>query len=190
MFSAVLSFWRKHPKMAVPKTKLSFQIETSDYNRLRLWADRTGQTVSELARNALLAAIPPDEKHRMLASGEAMTVLDRAFQELDETDNNYLPGVFPMPPIRKSQGAVPTEAERTHPAQRVIRTALTQITPKVPPGPHPCVHLDADAPPNMQGQCQGSCHQQQQRGKPCYYAPTVARECRAFEPKTKAGEAP
>lgn len=173
-------------KMAsTKKTKLSIQLDVSDYNKLRIWADRSGQTLSDFARSALMKAIPPEDDRKLDEAGRSGAILDRVFEELDRAETP-LNGVFPMPPARKPQKGVVTEADRIHPAQRVNRTALTQVKAAVPPGPHPCVHLQGTAPLHMEGQCQGTCTQVQQRGKPCYWTPTTASSCQQFEPKTEA----
>ena len=178
-------FFRRAPKMATSKTKLSVQLDTADYNRLRIWADRNGVTVSEFVRRTLVGAIPAEEQRRIDGAEQTGSLLDRVFEELDKAEDPFT-GVFLMPPARVPQAGVPTEAERTHPAQRVIRTALTQVAANVPPGPHSCVHLLLQTPLHLQGQCQGTCDQVQQRGRPCYYAPTIARTCQSFEPKNQA----
>jgi len=168
-------------RMARSKTKLSVQLDVEVYNRVRIWADKNGMTVSEFTRKTLIEAIPPEENKRFDDSGQKESILDRAFEELDKAEDPFT-GVFSMPP-RTPQVGVPTEAERTHPAQRVIRSSLTQVASSVPPGPHPCVHLSGVVPHHLKGQCQGTCNQQQQRGKPCFWAPTTARSCQMFEPK-------
>jgi hypothetical protein len=175
-------FWRGRPKMATSKTKLSVQLDTVDYNRLRFWADRKGVTISDFVRNALLRAVPVEEQAQIDKAEQTGSLLDRVFEELDKAEDPFT-GVFPMPPARKPQLGVPTEAERTHPAQRVTRMALTPTASNVPPGPHSCVHLLPQTPTHLRGQCQGTCNQIQQRGRPCYYAPTIARGCQVFEPK-------
>jgi hypothetical protein len=170
---------------ATKKAKLSIQLDTADYNKLRIWADRSGQTLSEFVRTTLMQAIPADAHRKMNGADHSGAVLDRVFEELDRAETPLI-GVFPMPPARKPQEGVVSEAERSHPAQRVNRTALTQVLPVVPPGPHPCVHLMSGPPRHMEGQCQGTCHQVQQRGKPCYWTPTTAQSCQQYEPRTEA----
>lgn len=173
----------KKPPMADEKTKLSVQLDVADYKRIRIWAEKQGTTLSEYVRTTLINSVPRPEKAKQVDDELSLSVIDRAFQELDQ-DENPFSGVMAMPPARKPQVGVPSEAERTHPAQRVNRLSLTQVASNVPPGPHPCIHLtEVVGPSHLQGQCQGACNQTSQRGRPCFWTPTTARNCGVYEPK-------
>lgn len=175
---------RTQARMAESKTKLSVQLDVKEYNRIRVWADKNGMTLSEFVRVTLLNSIPIEEQRKLSGAEETGSVMDRVYEELDKADaESPYAGVFPMPPARRPQVGVVNEADRTHPAQRVNKTTLDQAVSHVPPGPHPCVHLGAGSPSYIAGQCQGTCGQVQQRGKPCFWTPTTARNCQQFEPK-------
>jgi hypothetical protein len=179
---------RKKPEMPPAKTKLSVQLDVAEHKRLRIWADKQGMTLSEYVRRTLVASVPKKEAQRQEQDERSLDVINRAFEELDQTES-FPTGVFAMPPARKPQVGVPTEAERTHPRQRVTRLSLTQVSTGVPPGPHPCVHLAlTEGPAHLQGQCHGSCNQTSQRGRPCFWTPTTARNCPVFEPKMTGEE--
>ncbi len=166
------------------KAKISVQLDVTDYNLIRVWADKNGMTLSDYIRKTLVESVPVQEKKRMNGDG-TKSVMDVAFEHAEEQDKLDLgTGVMPLPPTssRKPQKGVVTEAERTHPLQRVTKTGSTQL-PQVPPGPHPCVHLSPQVPTNLRGQCQGTCRNTTQRGRVCYWPPTSARNCPVFESK-------
>lgn len=182
------------------KTKLSIQLDVADYNRIRVFADQNGMTLSDYVRNTLMSSVPAEDTP--MQGDEKKSVMDVAFEALEAEDqfDTGSGGVMPLPPMkapvpaagplhplaRKPQrGAVITEANRTHPMQRVTAVQPTRL-PVVPPGPHPCVHLSSTTPANMRGQCQGTCDCAQQRGRACFWPPTSARSCQYFEAKRGA----
>lgn len=103
-------------------------------------------------------------------------VVDEAFEVLDKIEEES--GLLP-PPRRKPLVGVPTEAERTHPKQRVARQVPLPVR-QVPSGPHPCQHL-GPAPKDLAQECQGLCEHRLQRGRLCYWTPTTASQCQYFE---------
>jgi hypothetical protein len=178
---------QRRRRMGNKKVRVSVQLDVHDYNMLRVWADKNDQTLSDYVRKVLVASVPQQEKKRMNGDGKK-SVVDAAFEEAEKQDGaaGVHQGVFPVPPTRKPQKGVVTEAERTHPLQRVLKTGSTPL-PVVPPGPHPCAHLMHQmVPENMKGQCQGTCNQSSQRGRICYWPPTSARNCPVFESKVPA----
>lgn len=183
----VRSWWRgKEPMTDSKKTKLSVQMDIAEYNLIRIWADKTGMTLSDYVRKTLVDSVPREEQARADASEGQNNAIDAAFHELDlqEEATPFIPGLMPMPPQRKVQPGVITEAQRTHPMQRVSDTKLSQL-PKVPPGPHPCMHLSLAVPAHLRGQCQGVCQHREQTGRACFWTPTQAHGCPVFEPKAQ-----
>jgi uncharacterized protein (DUF1778 family) len=183
-FGAAALFFRTRRNRMSAKTRISAQVDVTEYNLIRKWADKNGKTLSEYVRETLLASVPEAEKAHAARTPESMTVEDKAWEEIDKSDevNTGMPGVLPIPPARRAQPGVVTEANRTHPMQRVTKVTPSRL-PQVPPGVHPCVHLSLSVPANMRGQCQGTCTSQSQRGKVCFWTPTTARSCPVFEGK-------
>ena len=176
--------FRSRSPMPSKKARISVQLDLHDYNVLRIWADKNNLTLSDYVRKVLMASVPQPEKKRMNGDGKK-SIVDVAFEEVDKQDEVGTINTMTLPPTRKPQKGVVTEAERTHPLQRVTKLTHTQL-PVVPPGPHPCVHLSGQVPPNLKGQCQGTCTQSSQRGRVCYWTPTTARNCPVFESKVHA----
>ena len=170
--------------MTEKKTKLSVYLDAAEYSVLSVWAEKNGLTLSDYARKALVDSVPREEQARADVSETQHTAIDAAFAELDlqEEAAPFIPGMIPMPPRRKTQPGVLTEAQRTHPLQRVSDTRL-QPLPKVPPGPHPCMHLSIAVPGHLRGQCQGVCQHRAQTGRACFWTPTTAHSCPVFEPR-------
>lgn len=111
---------------------------------------------------------------------QPLDLIDEAFKRMDEDEATQ--GVVGLPPQRKQPAvAVPTEADRIHPQQRVAKTVPLPVR-QVPPGPHPCLHL-GPAPSSMRQECQGLCEHRSQRGRFCYWTPTKAHECLLYEIK-------
>jgi hypothetical protein len=60
-----------------------------------------------------------------------------------------------------------------------VRNARTEEAVRV--AEHPCVHLRVGAPGNLRpGECFGTCGNQRQAGKPCFWGPPNARSCGLF----------
>jgi len=186
--SATVLLFRRRRSMPGKKVRVGAQLDVRDHNMLRIWADKNGLTIPDYVRKVLLASIPQQEKHRMNGT-DKKTVVDAAFEVAEQQDKHDLGtntgngAIIGLPPSRQPQRGVVSEAERTHPMQRVTKVAPTPL-PTVPPGPHPCVHLmTMVVPANMKGQCQGTCNQNTQHGRICFWTPTTARNCPVFEPK-------
>jgi len=65
------------------------------------------------------------------------------------------------------------------------RNARTEEAVRV--NEHPCVHLRVGAPGNLRpGECFGTCGNQRQNGKPCFWAAAAARNCGLFNAKVAA----
>ena len=173
---------------------------------IRIYADKKNMVLSDYVRDTLLASIPAAEKAEQKGEPTERTVMDVAFEELEKNDavNMGSNGVMPLPPMRQPapapvqgpnpvgsrqpQRGVITEANRTHPLQRVTAVQPLRL-PTVPPGPHGCVHLSAVVPSNMRGQCQGTCNNSSQRGRVCFWTPTTARNCPLYEARNQADRA-
>lgn len=171
-------------EMSEKKVRLNVQLNEADYDLVQNWAEKQGMTLSDYVRRTLLESVPLAEQNRAAAAPAQHDVLDQAFDQLEAMDNVApgLPGVFGLPPARKAIPGVITEAERTHPQQRVVKTTPMQL-PVVPPGPHPCMHLSARIPAHLRGQCQGICTHRDQDGRICYWTPTTCVNCSMYEPK-------
>ncbi len=177
--SAFLYFQLRR-SMAAKKARLGFQLGAADYRLIRTWADKNGMSISDYARKVLLGSVPDQEKKRMNGNNGKRSVIDVAFEEVEKQDA-FEGNIMPLPPTRQPQPGVVTEAERTHPLQRVAKTTTQSTVPQVPHGPHPCAHLTSNVPIHMKGQCQGACNHSQQPGRICYWPPTSARNCPLFE---------
>jgi hypothetical protein len=203
--SVTALYFRRKRAMSNPKTKLSIQLDVADYNMLRIWADKNSMVLSDYVRDTLLASVPAKEKAAQKGEPTEKTVMDMAFEKLEADDVNDTGGsgnVMPLPPprqvhpqpatapagARQPQKGVITEANRTHPLQRVTSVQPLRL-PTVPPGPHGCVHLSPVVPSNMRGQCQGTCNNSSQRGRVCFWTPTTARNCPLFEARNQADRA-
>ena len=175
-------WWYKSKKnMATKKNRVSLHLDPADYEVVKAWAERCGETVTDYAHRALVESVPAAERER-LANKTRGDVVEAAFAAIDDSDDSFVsaPGMLPIPPGRRPQRGVLTEAEQTHPMQRVVKTGRTTL-PSVPPGPHPCVHLNVTPPAHLLGLCQGTCEHREQRGRPCNFAPTIASHCDYFE---------
>lgn len=171
--------------MAAKKSKLNIQLSEEDQTLMGVWADMNGVTVPEYIRKTLIESIPHTLREKLSMTEKNTNALDRAFDYVDEAENDGnggSPGVMSLPPARKAIPGAVMEADRTHPMQRTVRV-LPIARGNVPPGPHPCQHLSLTVPGHLQGQCQGQCEHREQRGRICYWTPTSARECPKFEAK-------
>lgn len=174
---------KKTKAKASDKVEVTVQLTPEQYDLVRIWAERSDLSIQDYALRTLIESVPAVEQTAAKDAKLLETALDRAFGHLDATEGTYVaPGVFPLPPARKPIPGVLTEAERTHPMQRVVKTQ-TMALPTVPPGPHPCMHLSDRIPGHLRGQCQGTCSHRDQEGRICYWTPTTASNCPLFELK-------
>jgi len=72
-----------------------------------------------------------------------------------------------------------TQAVRVESAPTEARNVRTEEAVRV--AQHPCVHLRVGAPGNLRpGECFGTCGNQRQNGKPCFWAANAAQSCGLF----------
>lgn len=64
-----------------------------------------------------------------------------------------------------------------------VRPEALKVLPVVPHGRHACLHLRPLVFAQNYGpkDSQGTCGHQEQRGRPCFWASTVAKNCQKFE---------
>lgn len=158
------------------KKKLSLQIDSSDYDTLVQRAGLQNVSVSEYVRRQLTDTMPPPP---VVTPVQTKSSMDVAFEELDKQDaiDTGSRGILPVAP---QQAAL--EPAR-HPMDRTDKRSR-QPPPQSPPGPHPCQHLSTQRiPPQLRGQCLGTCQHSQQYGRACMWPPTAARDCSFFEAK-------
>jgi hypothetical protein len=125
----------------------------------RFDADRNGLSMNEWIRTTLNAGVSAHTmKHLAKGNGSRKTVMDMAFDMLDE-DEIFGGPVLPLPPERKYMDRI---------------------------SGHPCRHLNPTIPANFTAnECQGVCKSTKVgfNGRPCFWAPLAAKNCDGFEPK-------
>lgn len=147
------------------KPKISAEVSADEMGAYRDEAKRMGMTLSEWMRRALNSSLPKP------VGPQAMDV---AFAKLDETSGqsgmeallagpNAVPAALPakLPEVQQFQKL---------PVNEPIRSA------------HPCMYLKPQMPGVLRGgEAQGTCDQNTQRGKPCYWnAQSCAKNCSVF----------
>lgn len=164
--------------------RVIIDLPEAEYEILTEWAKRHGEKVKDYAKRVVVESFPSVARSAQAAAQEK-SMIEAAFTALDSQEATAheagIPGILPVAPRRKPLEGVRTLAEQTHPMQRVVKHGHVPL-PQVPPGVHPCMHLSKNVPAHLQGQCQGLCEHREQRGRPCYWAPTSAQGCQYFEP--------
>jgi len=186
--------WHEFRKGNVKETKrLVLDVPVATYAAMEAWAARLSVGVKDYANMTLAASIPPEAAAAVAATENVPGAVDAAFAALDDEDamagDAGMPGILPVPPqpaarMREPQPGVVAEADRTHPRQRVVREQHMKL-PKVPPGPHPCVHLKQPPPAYLANAAQGTCGHRAQPHKPCFFAPTAAHSCPLSETRSQ-----
>lgn len=161
--------------------KISIELNETEHAVVAMWAERASMPVKDYIKKLAVDMPPPPALTETKDRNDREVALERAFGALDSWDLQPAPGVIPLPPARKQVAGGITEAERTHPLQRLDKAPNLKL-PTVPSGPHPCIHLGA-APSHLRGQCQGTCQHRDQTGRICYWPPASARNCMLFDSK-------
>ena len=147
------------------KPKISAEVSAEEMAAYRDEAKRMGFTLSEWMRRALNSS---------LARTTAPQVMDEAYAKLDAPEGQtamqtLLTGPNAPPPAPPTPVAAPPAFDKLPANLR-------------PQNAHPCMFLNPNMPGVLRGgEAQGTCDQNTQRGKPCYWnAQNAAKNCGVF----------
>lgn len=147
------------------KPKISAEVSAEEMAAYREEAKRMGFTLSEWMRRALNSS---------LAKAAAPQAMDEAFAQLDAPTSQST-----MQTLIAGPNAVPPPA----PVKAPVAPAFDQLPANLrPQSSHPCMYLNPVPPGVLRGgEAQGTCDQNTQRGKPCYWnAQSCQKNCPVF----------
>lgn len=147
------------------KPKISAEVSAEEMAAYREEAKRMGFTLSEWMRRALNSS---------LAKTAAPQVMDEAYATLDAPAGQTAMQTLLAGPEAKPQPP---------PAPAVAPPAFDKLPANLrPQSAHPCMFLNPAMPGVLRGgEAQGTCDQNTQRGKPCYWnAQNAAKNCGVF----------
>lgn len=171
--------------MNTNKTRtISAQISNEEYERYKKLAEAQGASFSTWLKQSLAMMYPPEMQETQLAAAA------QAVQRTPSSNGDSVMGFEPVTvsdtEIDALETALAVSFSPTAPTAPVVGQTPMFERRDVPVIPlsegHPCVHLDPRPPPNFTAtDCQGMC--MKQRGRPCHWAPHVARQCSLYRSK-------
>lgn len=152
------------------RPKISAEVSAEEMAAYRNEAKRMGFTLSEWMRRALNSSLakttaPPQ-------------VMDEAYAKLDAPEGQTALQTLLAGPEAKPKPPPPPPAPAAAPPPTFDKLP-TNLRPQ---STHPCMYLNPAMPGVLrEGEAQGTCDQNTQRGKPCYWnAQNAAKNCGVF----------
>jgi len=170
------------------KKKVTTELVQEDYELVKLLASKSEVSVSEWVRVAVQKAIPADLRARTVDAG-AITALHEAAEAA--ANEEATPFTIPLPPeaIALTEAAMNQQAyERHHDEQKRVSAEAEKEAEGLTTAPHACVFLRKQPPAYSSftlANCEGTCANPSQAGRPCFWSSSVASQCPKFAPRVQ-----
>jgi len=185
MWAWLKNFFRRR-KVAGDPRDITIRLTTEDRELLEWWAEKVGVSLQVLIERGAVLSIPVAERRKFLLSPKVGELLEAAYKSVDDSEDERAfetQGIMPILPVHSTKEDLfvgENEEEQT-----------SDELPKDFPVPgHPCLLIRParDTGTGLRaGDYAGICCAKEQKDRPCFWAPGVARNCPVFRGVPKIG---